>query len=91
MMAPSGGSDGDRPGSSASQPDEPWTWDTLGPDEAVGGDDTFRQMVLCLVEPSGKASTIRVNSEPGLTAVDPHVLDCLITTRMYARIAAHQG
>ena len=50
-------------------------WRDLGLDEAVGGDEGFKQMVLArLVEPTSKADTIRVISELGVEAVSIRTL-----------------
>jgi hypothetical protein len=44
-------------------------YDVLGFDEAAGGDDVFRQLVLArIVEPTSKADSLRVLAETGVAA-----------------------
>ena len=41
----------------------------LGLEDAAGGDDVFRQLVLArIIEPSGKLDSLRVLEEAGVTA-----------------------
>lgn len=45
-------------------------YDMLGFEEAAGGDEVFRQLVLArIIEPTSKADSPRVIEEAGITAV----------------------
>ena len=77
-------------------------WTTLGLDDAVGGDEAFKQMALArLVEPTSKADTVRVIASLGIPPVALRTLfrslaRCAqrdwctsIQAALHARVAAH--
>lgn len=65
-------------------------YDALGFDEAAGGDEVFRQLVLArIIEPTSKLDSLRVLEEAGITPVSYRTMNRRLP--VYARDTWRQG